>query len=163
MRTETQSDDHATDATQLWYFGSVAVVRLMTFYDEKRQTFDFLHACARPPFGRLVTTDDVDAKLALEKLPQLIRDEFHRHNRLRGNQRKASYFVLKRVLTGKPISERELIEKFGVEPEHVRFVVDYVTVRVRLAIEALSEEIKRWRFIEDWRDLYTLYEPIRTD
>lgn len=127
------------------------------------QAFDFLGACAHPPVGRLVSIADVESKMMLEKLPQLIRDDFQRHNRLKGNQRVASYDVLKKILTGKPISTRELIEQFGVEPKHVTFVINYVTLRVRLAIDAMSDEIKEWRFIEDWRQLYDLYTPERTD
>ena len=132
-------------------------------HHQTHQVFNLLENNARAPIGGLVNCDDIDSKIEFEKLPRRIKEDFRLHNRLEGSYRDASEAVLKLILTAAPVSKSMLVEKFGIDPKDVKFVIDYVSIRVRTYICDREDELRRYRFLEDWMDLLELYDPLVVD
>lgn len=92
--------------------------------------------------GRLVGYDDVDRKMIIEKIPVIVAEHVTSRLRFEGEERDACLFVLRSVLEGVDVNPRGLADLFAIKQTRLRFLVDYVVVRVRLALQAIRRELR---------------------
>lgn len=102
--------------------------------------------------GRLIEVADVEQKLVLDKIPLLIIDQVVPRVRFKGEEREACLYILLAILERRELSARGLGDQFDLPVERFQFLVDYVVVRVRLALSRIKGELKaamanepRWR------------------
>jgi hypothetical protein len=127
------------------------------------RVYDYASRCSRPPAARLQCTQDMEFKIFLERLPLLLyretRAAIEGSARLDPPERRLSLHVLTRLLSGRPLLAPKILARhFAMDRARVRFVVDWTTVTVRRQLYAMRDELHDGRVVDDWHDLFTLYE-----
>lgn len=127
------------------------------------RVFDFASRCRKPPSARLQCTQDMEFKVFLERLPLLLyrqtRAAIEGSARIDPPERRLSLHVLTCLLSGSPLQAPKILARhFEINRARVRFVVDWSTVAVRRQLYALRDELHDGRIVDDWHDLFTLYE-----
>src|SRR5262245_14141155 len=127
------------------------------------RVFDFASRCCKPPSARLQCTQDMEFKVFLERLPLLLfrqtRAVIEGSARIDPPERRLSLHVLTRLLSGRPLlAPRILAQHFEIDRARVRFIMDWTTVAVRRQLYAMRDELHDGRIVDDWYDLFRLYE-----
>jgi hypothetical protein len=127
------------------------------------RVYDYASRCCKPPSGRLQCTQDIEFKMFLERLPLLLfrqtRAAIEGSARLDPPERRLSFHVLTRLLSGRPLlASKILARQFEVDRARVRFILDWTTVAVRRQLYAMRDELHDGRIVDDWYDLFRLYE-----
>lgn len=92
-------------------------------------------------YGRLIDYADVDQKLIIEKLPVLVAERVTARLRFDGEDRAACLYVLRCLIEGFTPPVRGIAKFFALSQQRLRFLVDYVTTRVRAALRAVRAEL----------------------
>src|SRR5262249_13726770 len=119
--------------------------------------------CSKPPSARLQSTQDMEFKVFLERLPLLLyrqtRAAIEGSARIDPPERRLSLHVLTCLLSGRPLlAPRILAQHFELDRARVRFIMDWTTVAVRRQLYAMRDELHDGRVVDDWYDLFRLYE-----
>jgi hypothetical protein len=127
------------------------------------RVFDFASRCCKPPSARLQCTQDMEFKVFLERLPLLLyrqtRAAIEGSARIDPPERRLSLHVLTCLLSGRPLlAPRVLAQHFELDRARVRFIMDWTTVAVRRQLYAMRDELHDGRIVDDWYDLFRLYE-----
>lgn len=93
-------------------------------------------------YSRMVDYDDIDRKMIVEKLPVLVAQRVVDRLRFEGEDREACLFILRCLLEGYTPPPRGLKQSFDLTAQRLRFLLDYVTTRVRAALRALRAELR---------------------
>jgi hypothetical protein len=129
----------------------------------RRRVYDYASRCSKPPATRLQCTRDMEFKMFLERLPLLLfrqtRAAIEGSVRIDPPERRLSLHVLVRLLSGRPqLTPRILARHFDMDRARVRFIMDWTTVAVRRQLYAMRDELHDGRVVDDWYDLFRLYE-----
>jgi hypothetical protein len=127
------------------------------------RVFDFGSRCCKPPSARLQCTQDMEFKVFLERLPLLLyrqtRAAIEGSARIDPRERRLSLHVLTRLLSGRPLLAPKILARhFEMDRARVRFILDWTTVAVRRQLYAMRDELHDGRVVDDWYDLFRLYE-----
>jgi len=127
------------------------------------RVFDFASRCCKPPSARLQSTQDMEFKVFLERLPLLLyrqtRAAIEGSARIDPPERRLSLHVLTCLLSGRPLlAPKILAQHFKLDRARVRFIMDWTTVAVRRQLYAMRDELHDGRVVDDWYDLFRLYE-----
>ena len=127
------------------------------------RVFDYASRCSKPPSARLQSTQDMEFKVFLERLPRLLyrqtRAAIEGSARIDPPERRLSLHVLTCLLSGRPLlAPRVLAQHFELDRTRVRFIMDWTTVAVRRQLYAMRDELHDGRVVDDWYDLFRLYE-----
>jgi hypothetical protein len=127
------------------------------------RVYDFASRCCKPPSARLQSTQDMEFKVFLERLPRLLyrqtRAAIEGSARIDPPERRLSLHVLTCLLSGRPLlAPKILARQFELDRAGVRFVMDWTTVAVRRQLYAMRDELHDGRVVDDWYDLFRLYE-----
>ena len=127
------------------------------------RVYDYASRCSRPPAARLQCTQDMEFKVFLERLPLLLyrqtRAAIEGSARIDPPERRLSLHVLTCLLSGRPLLAPKILARhFAMDRARVRFVVDWTTVTVRRQLYAMRDELHDGRVVDDWYDLFRLYE-----
>jgi len=127
------------------------------------RVFDYASRCSEPPSARLQCTQDMEFKVFLERLPLLLyrqtRAAIEGSARIDPPERRLSLHVLTCLLSGRPLlAPRVLAQHFELDRTRVRFIMDWTTVAVRRQLYAMRDELHDGRVVDDWYDLFRLYE-----
>jgi hypothetical protein len=90
--------------------------------------------------GKLLCQEDADVHMTLERLPELLVGEVMANVRFDGSRRKACLYILDKMLRADPVSPNVLQTFFDVSAKDAPFLLDYMTVRLRIALQQLKEE-----------------------
>jgi hypothetical protein len=129
----------------------------------RHRVFDFASRCCKPPSARLQSTQDIEFKVFLERLPLLLyrqtRAAIEGSARIDPPERRLSLHVLTCLLSGRPLlPPKILVQHFELDRARVRFIMDWTTVAVRRQLYAMRDELHDGRIVDDWYDLFRLYE-----
>jgi hypothetical protein len=127
------------------------------------RVFDYASRCCKPPSARLQNTQDMEFKVFLERLPLLLyrqtRAAIESSARIDPPERRLSLHVLTCLLSGRPLLAPRIVARyFEIKPARVRFIVDWTTVALRRQLYAMRDELHDGRIVDDWYDLFRLYE-----
>jgi hypothetical protein len=127
------------------------------------RVFDFASRCSKPPSARLQSTQDMEFKVFLERLPLLLYRQtcaaIKGSARIDPPERRLSLHVLTCLLSGRPLlAPKILAQHFELSRARVRFIMDWTTVAVRRQLYAMRDELHDGRIVDDWYDLFRLYE-----
>jgi hypothetical protein len=127
------------------------------------RVYDYASRCCKPPSARLQSTQDMEFKVFLERLPLLLyrqtRAAIEGSARIDPRERRLSLHVLTRLLSGRPLlAAKILAQQFEIDRARVRFIMDWTTVAVRRQLYAMRDELHDGRIVDDWYDLFRLYE-----
>ena len=127
------------------------------------RVFDFASRCRKPPSARLQSTQDMEFKVFLERLPLLLyrqtRAAIEGSARIDPPERRLSLHVLTCLLSGRPLLAPRIVARyFEIKRARVRFIVDWTTVALRRQLYAMRDELHDGRIVDDWYDLFRLYE-----
>jgi hypothetical protein len=127
------------------------------------RVFDFASRCCKPPSARLQNTQDMEFKVFLERLPLLLyrqtRAAIEGSARIDPPERRLSLHVLTCLLSGRPLLAPRIVARyFEIKRARVRFIVDWTTVALRRQLYAMRDELHDGRIVDDWYDLFRLYE-----
>jgi hypothetical protein len=127
------------------------------------RVFDFASRCCKPPSARLQCTQDIEFKMFLERLPVLLyrqtRAAIEGSARIDPRERRLSLHVLTCLLSGSPLqAPKFLAQHFEINRSRVRFIVDWTTIALRRQLYAMRDELHDGRVVDDWYDLFRLYE-----
>jgi hypothetical protein len=127
------------------------------------RVYDYASRCCKPPSARLQCTQDMEFKVFLESLPLLLyrqtRAVIEGSARLDPRERRLSLHVLTRLLSGRPVLAPKILARhFELDRARVRFIQDWTTVAVRRQLYAMRDELHDGRVVDDWYDLFRLYE-----
>jgi hypothetical protein len=127
------------------------------------RVYDYASRCSKPPAARLQSTQDMEFKVFLERLPLLLyrqtRAAIEGSARIDPRERRLSLHVLTRLLSGRPLlAPKILAQQFQIDRARVRFIIDWTTVAVRRQLYAMRDELHDGRIVDDWYDLFRLYE-----
>src|SRR5262249_17462297 len=100
------------------------------------RVFDYASRCSKPPSARLQSTQDMEFKVFLERLPFLLyrqpRAAMEGSARIAPPARRLSLHVLTRLLSGRPLlASKILAQHFEMDRARVQFVTDWTTLAVR--------------------------------
>jgi hypothetical protein len=156
-----------TGTSRYQYYGflrGVARRAVMKELNKNRyRVYDYAYRCSKPPSARLQCTQDMEFKVFLERLPRLLyrqtRAAIEGSARIDPPERRLSLHVLTRLLSGRPLlAPRILAQHFEMDRARARFIVDWTTVAVRRQLYAMRDELHDGRIVDDWYDLFRLYE-----
>jgi len=127
------------------------------------RVYDYASRCSKPPSARLQCTQDMEFKVFLERLPLLLyrqtRAAIEGSARIDPPERRLSLHVLTCLLSGRPLlAPKILAQQFELDRARVRFIMDWTTVAVRRQLYAMRDELHDGRIVDDWYDLFRLYE-----
>jgi len=127
------------------------------------RVYDYASRCSKPPSARLQSTQDMEFKMFLERLPLLLyrqtRAAIEGSARIDPAERPLSLHVLTRLLSGRPLlALRILAGHFEIDRARVQFITDWTTLAVRRQLYAIRDELHDGRIVDDWYDLFRLYE-----
>jgi hypothetical protein len=127
------------------------------------RVYDYASRCSKPPAARLQCTQDMEFKIFLERLPLRLyrqtRAAIEGSARIDPRERRLSLHVLTRLLSGRPLlAPKILAQQFEIDRARGRFIVDWTTVAVRRQLYAMRDELHDGRIVDDWYDLFRLYE-----
>jgi len=127
------------------------------------RVYDYASRCCKPPSARLQSTQDMEFKVFLERLPLLLyrqtRAAIEGSARIDPPERRLSLHVLTCLLSGRPLlAPKILARQFELDRAGVRFIMDWTTVAVRRQLYAMRDELHDGRVVDDWYDLFRLYE-----
>jgi hypothetical protein len=105
----------------------------------------------------------MEFKIFLERLPLLLyrqtRAAIEGSARIDPPERRLSLHVLTCLLSGRPLlAPKILAQHFELDRARVRFIMDWTTVAVRRQLYAMRDELHDGRIVDDWYDLFRLYE-----
>jgi hypothetical protein len=127
------------------------------------RVFDYASRCIKPPSARLQCTQDMEFKIFLEHLPRLLyrqtRAAIEGSARIDPPERRLSLHVLTCLLSGRPLLAPKILARhFELDRAGVRFIMDWTTVALRRQLYAMRDELHDGRVVDDWYDLFRLYE-----
>lgn len=93
-------------------------------------------------FTRVVSYDDIDRKMIVEKIPVLVAQRVVDRLRFEGEDREACLFILRCLIEGYTPPPRGLKQSFDLTATRLKFLLDYVTTRVRVALRAIRAELR---------------------
>src|SRR5262249_4576079 len=127
------------------------------------RVFDFASRCCKPPSARLQSTQDMEFKVFLERLPLLLYRQtsaaIEGSARIDTPERRLRLHVLTCLLSGRPLlAPKILAQHFELPRARVQFITDWTTVAVRRQLYAMRDELHDGRVVDDWYDFFRLYE-----
>lgn len=111
-----------------------------------------------PVSSRFATVQQVDAKIFLEELPQLIRKKLVPTLRFSGKARQACEYILDRVLANKRVVRRMLVTRFGIE--NPDFYIEHIQIRLRFFLYDVRNAFTDLPYEGDYIDVGRLYSRI---
>jgi len=92
--------------------------------------------------GHLHDVNDVERKLVVEKIPILVVRDVVKRLRFADEDREACLYVLQQLVAGHDVLPRGLTPLFELPEYRLRFLVDYVSVRCRIALRKIRDELR---------------------
>jgi hypothetical protein len=133
-----------------------------SFIDELREwssrrifNFDYHGPCT--PRGSLYDVQDVEHEIFLRQLPREIVKRVSKAIRFDGQRRLACFHILRQLVSGHEIAERYMRKQFGVVKPDLDFLIDYVTVRVRMALYEIRTDLCHGKVVDDWVSVVDMY------
>ena len=94
------------------------------------------------PAGSMDTLEAVERKIMIERVPVAVAEHVAKRIRFAGVERQACVHILSRLICGEDVPIRGLAVLFELDTKRLRFLYDYVVVRMRLALYALRAEVR---------------------
>lgn len=142
----------------LWLFS----MSRNSFIDElrawsSRRIFNFDYHGPSTPRGSLYDVQDVEHEIFLQQLPREISKRVSSAIRFDGQRRLACFYILRQLVGGQEIAARYMSKQFGVSGSDLEFLIDYVTVRIRMALYEIRADLCHGKVVEDWVSVVDMY------
>ena len=92
--------------------------------------------------GHVLSIDDVERALVIEKIPVLIAQDVVDRLRFGGEERRTCLYILQQLVTGRDVPPRGLADLFDLPQYRLRFLVDYVSIRCRIAFRRIRGDLR---------------------
>ena len=134
------------------------------FIDERRgwsanRIFNFDYHGPRAPRGSLYDVQDVEHAIFIEQLPREIVARVSPKIRFDGMRRLACFYILRQLLGGGLVPTRYVRKHFGIWGRDLEFLMDYVAVRIRMALYEIKADLCHGKVVDDWIDAVAVYGP----
>lgn len=123
------------------------------------RVIDFDYHGPQAPAGRVRSIADVEQHIYLNQLPALLEDMVTDKIRFDGLKFEACVYALRQVLASKVASPRWMKKAYGLAREEADMLVDYVTIRIRLSLYEIRDNIWEGGVLDGWTDAAATYTP----
>lgn len=150
--------DGSPEQYKVWLYNisrNSFISELRSWASRRVFNFDYHGPCV--PRGALYDVQDVEHEMFLRQLPREIFKRVSAAVRFDGQRRLACFYILRQLVGGQEVAARYLRKQFGLSVADVEFLIDYVTVRIRMALYEIRTDLCHGKVVEDWVSVVDMY------